>query len=94
LKLIEEGRKSWPSGHASLSFDGHGFLAPWIWFHAKLDGQKWKVVMNLVCVVPFFVAAFVSVTRIRQNVHSASDVVPGAVIGVILAAVYFFHHFH
>jgi diacylglycerol diphosphate phosphatase / phosphatidate phosphatase len=93
---IENGRKSWPSGHSSMSFFGMTFLTLWLVYHGlkSLDTPKWRSVKNIVCITPIFIAAFVGVSRVRQYVHHPTDVISGAALGIAIAAIYFFNHHH
>ncbi|MFZ5559870.1 MAG: phosphatase PAP2 family protein [Patescibacteria group bacterium] len=73
-KLITESKdfQSFPSGHASIFFA----IAMAVYFYNK----KWGI-------VAFVCAILISVARIFVGVHWPSDVLGGAVIGVIAAII-------
>lgn len=91
---VSESRESFPSGHSSFTFTGLTFLTLWLLgrFHAlgptrPKGGRAWLVFL---CFVPAFSAAYVAITRTRDNWHNFSDILCGAVIGVICAVVTYF----
>ncbi|XP_053958215.1 phospholipid phosphatase 5 isoform X2 [Anastrepha ludens] len=84
IRQISEGRKSFPSGHASFSFVGFGFIA--IILSAKLHalsargrGQSWRLCVS---VLPLLLAALISVSRTCDYHHHWEDVVAGGSIGL------------
>lgn len=89
----KEGRKSFPSGHSSLSFAGMGYLS----FYLLGRLQPWGDVTNapwllFVPALPSLVAAWVALTRIRDYWHHPTDVMAGTVLG--LACAYTAHAQH
>jgi membrane-associated phospholipid phosphatase len=82
-----EGRKSFPSGHASSIFTGMCFLAMWLAgrigvFRADRSGEFWKM---LVAMSPLGVAFLVALSRTRDGFHNFSDIAAGAFIGILSA---------
>ena len=79
--IIRQGRKSFPSGHASLSFGGLGFLS---WYLAGklrlLDGRGyvWKAVA---VTVPLLGALLVAISRVDDYRHHWQDVTVGGLMG-------------
>lgn len=64
---------SYPSGHTSSAFAAAGIVA-----HAV--GSKWGL-------VAYGGAVMVGISRLQENVHFASDVVAGAIVGTYAASV-------
>lgn len=104
--LVQEGRVSFPSGHASSSMSTGMFgtlYIIWLAYFRKID-LPWRSVkgcQNLftyqtvhalffVALVPFFVALAIACTRVRDHRHSPADVTGGAFLGACVAALYFF----
>eukprot|EP01112_Ceratiomyxa_fruticulosa_P021995 TRINITY_DN793_c0_g2_i2.p1 TRINITY_DN793_c0_g2~~TRINITY_DN793_c0_g2_i2.p1 ORF type:complete len:317 (-),score=23.44 TRINITY_DN793_c0_g2_i2:172-1122(-) len=90
-KEILESLYSHPSGHASLSFAGLGFLSLFL-YHLLLSHKPtsrnhlWKI---LVFMVPIFAAATVAATRTRDYWHNFDDTLYGALIGFGCASMVF-----
>lgn len=80
---INESMYSHPSGHASLTFAGLGFLSLFL-YHLLLSHrptrrhQLWKAV---VFCVPMFIAIMVAATRTRDYWHNYDDTIMGGLIG-------------
>lgn len=80
---VKESMFSHPSGHASLSFCGLGFLS--LFLHHMLLSHRptkrnhlWKAI---VFAVPMFVAIMVAATRTRDYWHNYDDTIMGALLG-------------
>jgi membrane-associated phospholipid phosphatase len=94
LQDIREGRKSFPSGHASWMFTGFVFTS--LYFAGKLFvfSSKRGHSLNLVAtLVPILGATLVGVSRIRDRRHHWDDVVVGAVIGSVMACLAYFQYY-
>ncbi|GLV43962.1 uncharacterized protein CBL_12742 [Carabus blaptoides fortunei] len=86
-KLILEGRKSFPSGHSSLSFASMTFLT--LYLMAKLRifddngrGKGWRIV---VCVLPLVLASCIAISRSCDYHHHEEDIVAGSLLGIAVA---------
>lgn len=89
---LKQGYKSFPSGHASWSFAGLGYLS--MYLAGKLGffdkrGHSWKL---LPIVLPLVGATLVGISRIDNYWHNWFDVFVGALIGLIVA--YFCYRQH
>jgi diacylglycerol kinase (ATP) len=69
-----------PSGHAAVAFAG------WMAVTLVLSGSAHRV---LISTMTFIMALLVAQTRVETGVHSASEVVSGAVLGALLTLVLF-----
>ncbi|CAD6991741.1 unnamed protein product [Ceratitis capitata] len=85
IRQISEGRKSFPSGHASFAFVGFGFIA--IYVCAKLHamsargrGQSWRLCIS---VLPLILATLIAVSRTCDYHHHWEDVTAGSIIGLM-----------
>ncbi|XP_004364008.1 lipid phosphate phosphatase 3 [Capsaspora owczarzaki ATCC 30864] len=83
--VIEEGRKSFPSGHSSWSFAGLGYLS--LYFAGKLHtfnghGHVWKF---WVSILPLALALYIAMTRVSDYWHHWQDVSVGTIIGLFFA---------
>eukprot|EP01137_Pigoraptor_chileana_P021815 Opistho-2@85986 len=82
---VREGRKSFPSGHSSLSFAGLGFLAFYIAGKAHVFDRRGHVYKMVLFMAPFFLALYVGLTRIRDYWHHWQDVTVGGLLGITIA---------
>ncbi|PNH09835.1 Lipid phosphate phosphatase 1 [Tetrabaena socialis] len=85
---VEEVRKSWPSGHSSLSAAGLGFLTFFLLgqlraFSMPPGGRAGRLWRFLVALLPGFGAIVVAVTRVLDYWHYPSDVLTGLAIGFL-----------
>ncbi|XP_043651950.1 phospholipid phosphatase 5 isoform X2 [Drosophila teissieri] len=81
---INEGRKSFPSGHSSFAFASFGFIAYYIGaklhaFDIRGRGQTWRL---CIAVIPLFIALLVAVSRTCDYHHHWQDVTFGGLIGL------------
>lgn len=99
---IQQSMQSFPSGHASLSFAGLGYLSLYLFAlahprqqrgapfdPAHYRAQGWK---TLGCLLPLMLAAWIGVTRITDGWHNQDDVAIGALLGLALASLTFRLH--
>jgi membrane-associated phospholipid phosphatase len=83
-KILDDGRKSWPSGHSSVGFALANFLALSIGGHhvwdknsstgARIGGATAQAAL-------LGLAGYVAWTRVDDGRHNVSDVLTGAAIG-------------
>ncbi|PJF16821.1 hypothetical protein PSACC_03397 [Paramicrosporidium saccamoebae] len=85
IKLVHEGRRSFPSGHTSASFGGLGYAGFFLAGQLGVfdgEGHVYKLVVSM---LPFLLAGCVGLTRIIDYRHHWQDVLAGAIIGTIAA---------
>jgi len=83
--LIRDGRRSFPSGHASLSFVGLSYLS--FYLGGKLmifdgHGHFWKLAIFF---TPFIGATLVALSRVSDYRHFWQDVLCGGILGLFFA---------
>ncbi|ORX69633.1 PAP2-domain-containing protein [Linderina pennispora] len=81
LSYLHEGMRSFPSGHASLSFCGLTFTALYLASHFRYNDQRGHAYKSLVFYVPLFCATLIAVSRTADYHHHWSDVLAGSVMG-------------
>jgi len=88
---INESMFSHPSGHASLSFCGLGFLSLFLlqMLLSHKPTRRHHVWKALVFTVPMFIAIIVAATRTRDYWHNYDDTVMGALLGFGCASLMF-----
>ncbi|XP_076060197.1 phospholipid phosphatase 5 [Oratosquilla oratoria] len=86
IDAIEEGRKSFPSGHSSFSFCSLGFMS--LWLYGKLGvfsrrrGEGWRFVVGS---IPIITALMVALSRTCDYHHHWQDVLVGSLIGLVVS---------
>ncbi|KAI3638953.1 hypothetical protein MIR68_003451 [Amoeboaphelidium protococcarum] len=83
--LVYEGRKSFPSGHASFSFAGLTYLALYISGKIRMLSGRAYLYKFMPFLVLISCAALVAMSRIRDYRHHWQDVVVGSLLGFIVA---------
>ncbi|OXA37034.1 phospholipid phosphatase 5 isoform X2 [Folsomia candida] len=92
---IRDGRKSFPSGHSSLSFCALGFISVFLasqlrTFATKGKGASWRLIITL---IPLLAATLVAVSRLCDYRHHWQDVAVGAILGFSIMYAVFQQYF-
>ena len=99
---VEKGRRSFPSGHSSLSFAAATYLAmhlgsAWIWGDSVPESGAWRTASQVGGAVAatalVSAAGYVAASRVTDNRHHPDDVVLGALIGTGFGAASYLLHF-
>lgn len=77
---------SFPSGHAMLSMAFYGFIAYLLWINLPHKGGRWGAGLLILLILA------IGLSRVYLNVHYASDVLAGFLLGGLL--VWFFARLH
>lgn len=80
---VNGSRKSFPSGHSSLSFYSMIFLA--LFINKTWNCRHMGFFKHFVQFLLTALAFFTSLSRIQDNKHHSTDVLAGSIIGVIIA---------
>ena len=94
---LQDGWRSFPSGHASMSFAGLGYLSLFLAYTFGVLGsgrERWvgrggrrSILALVVTMVPVLAAGYISATRYADLMHGGTDICAGVVFGVLGAAV-------
>ena len=85
--VVEEGRRSFPSGHSAISFSGLAYLTlvllACVW-HTPTPraGTLWKTIFVS---LPWLLALWIALTRLQDHWHHWQDVLVGSLIGHVAA---------
>lgn len=91
--MLQDGWRSFPSGHSSFSFAGLGYLA------LHLAGQLGALRTGanlpslLLCLLPLLAAAGVAISRLEDYRHDPYDVTAGSLLGITVAYVCYRRYF-
>jgi len=85
LAILQDGFRSFPSGHSSLSFAGLGFLAFYLAGKLHLFDVKGYAGKAWIFLTPFLAAALVAISRTMDYRHHWQDVLVGATLGTVFA---------
>ncbi|KAF8652691.1 hypothetical protein AX16_004196 [Volvariella volvacea WC 439] len=81
--ILRDGFRSFPSGHASLSFAGLGFLAFYIAGKLHLFDRRGVAGKAWLALGPFAAAALVAISRTMDYRHHWQDVLVGSLLGTV-----------
>ncbi len=94
--IFADGRRSFPSGHASTSFALATYAAlvtggHYVWGHdATNTTRAWGIPIE---VAVFGIASFVAWSRVSDGRHNVSDVLTGAALGTAIANLSYWRRF-
>ncbi|OJA20800.1 hypothetical protein AZE42_10132 [Rhizopogon vesiculosus] len=83
--ILEDGWRSFPSGHSSMSFAGLGFLAFYLAGKMHLFDTQGHATKAWIAIAPLSGAALVAISRTMDYRHHWHDVVTGSVLGLFFA---------
>ncbi|KAH6918960.1 phosphatidic acid phosphatase type 2 domain-containing protein 1A [Coprinopsis sp. MPI-PUGE-AT-0042] len=83
--VLNEGFRSFPSGHSSMSFAGLGFLAFYLAGKLHLFDERGHAGKAWVSIFPFFGAAMVAISRTMDYRHHWHDVIVGSFLGILMS---------
>ncbi|KAH8924255.1 phosphatidic acid phosphatase type 2/haloperoxidase, partial [Atractiella rhizophila] len=90
--LLKDGFRSFPSGHSTGAFCGFGYLSLYLAGKFHLFDKKGHTLKAWIAVFPLFGATYVAITRTEDYRHHATDVIAGAVLGLVVA--FFCYHLY
>lgn len=85
LAILNDGFRSFPSGHSSLSFAGQGFLAFYLAGKLHLFDKRGYAPKAWISLFPLSVAALVAISRTMDYRHHWQDVTIGSILGLTVA---------
>jgi diacylglycerol diphosphate phosphatase/phosphatidate phosphatase len=83
--ILNDGSKSFPSGHSSSSFAGMTFLALFLAGKLRLFDRKGHSHKLYIVLMPFAVASLVAISRVDDYRHHWQDVLVGALLGMLVS---------
>ena len=92
---VMDGRRSFPSGHASISFAGWTVACLFVFSRIPVRVRSTDVFWRVVILIPIMMfPSIVAVSRTRDNRHNFSDILAGSCIGVFAGVLIYSLHFY
>ncbi|KAJ1835579.1 hypothetical protein IWW55_002218 [Coemansia sp. RSA 2706] len=91
--VLDEGFRSFPSGHTSLAFAGMTFLMYYLAGKLHVFDRQGHTYKSFAVFMPLLVAATVGATRVADYWHHPTDVFVGAAIG-LCTATFSYHQYY
>lgn len=85
VHVLEDGWRSWPSGHSSFAFSGLGYLAMFFGSQTHAVRPRASLALALLCLAPLVGAALIAISRLEDYRHDVFDVVCGSLLGSLVA---------
>jgi len=82
---LQDGWRSLPSGHSSLSFSGLGYLALFFSGQMHVFRSRTDLARVLVTLAPLLGAALIAMSRLADYRHDVYDVTFGSILGMSVA---------
>ncbi|KAH7908222.1 PAP2-domain-containing protein [Hygrophoropsis aurantiaca] len=85
MAMLEDGWRSFPSGHSSMSFAGLGFLSFYLAGKLHMFDRRGHASKAWLALTPLTGASLVAISRTMDYRHHWEDVLTGSVLGLVLA---------
>ncbi|KAJ5223888.1 hypothetical protein N7468_008430 [Penicillium chermesinum] len=85
LHILQEGWRSFPSGHSSFSFGGMGYLCFFLCGQMHVFRPRTDLGRCLLAFCPLMCASLVAISRLDDYRHDVWDVTCGATLGLAVA---------
>ncbi|CAH6720073.1 hypothetical protein CLIB1444_03S03796 [[Candida] jaroonii] len=92
-QFIDEGFRSFPSGHSSTIFCGMVITSLNISGKLQVFDKRGISLKVLISIVPLMIACFIACTRISDNRHFLRDVIGGSIIGIYIGSWFYLQYF-
>ncbi|BGO92312.1 hypothetical protein NBRC10512_007716 [Rhodotorula toruloides] len=83
--IIDDGFKSFPSGHSSFAWAGLGYFALYLAGKMHLFDQRGHTIKSWIAITPPIGATLIAVSRTMDYRHHATDVIAGGILGALIA---------
>ncbi|KAK1922360.1 phosphatidic acid phosphatase type 2/haloperoxidase, partial [Papiliotrema laurentii] len=83
--LLQDGFRSFPSGHSSFAWAGMWYLILYAAAKMRISNRRGYTWKAWILLPPLSCAALVSISRTMDYRHHSTDVIAGAIIGILAA---------
>ncbi|KAF9384651.1 hypothetical protein CPB97_005495 [Podila verticillata] len=91
--VLQDGMRSFPSGHASTAFAGLFYLSLWMAGKMHIFDRRGYSIKGVILIIPIMGALLIAISRVRDYRHSGVDVTWGSIIGIIFAIFAYFQYY-
>lgn len=91
--LLQDGWRSYPSGHSSFAFAGLGWLSLFLASQTHCLRPRASHITVMLCLAPLVGAALIAISRLEDYRHDVFDVVSGSVLGAFVAVINWWRYF-
>ncbi|KAL6621914.1 PAP2-domain-containing protein [Neocallimastix sp. 'constans'] len=92
-KILDEGRRSFPSGHSSTICSTFVLLTFYLAGKLRVFDHRVYIWRLVISILPIFGAIYIMSTRHQDNLHHWSDLLGGAILGSLVAII-IYHFFY
>jgi len=89
---IQDAQRSFPSGHASISFAGMSFLVGYFRWLLSVPKGKWFTLRAALSCAPLILSAFIAISRVRDRKHNPDDISIGTLLGLLGGLLSWYHY--
>ena len=82
---LQDGWRSFPSGHSSFAFSGLGYLALFFAGQMYIFHPRTDLARCLLALAPLIGAALIAISRLADYRHDVYDVTTGSLLGMLIA---------
>ncbi|KAJ9093586.1 hypothetical protein QFC20_007096 [Naganishia adeliensis] len=83
--LLNDGFRSFPSGHSSFGWCGMVYLALFLAGKMHVLNKRGYTIKSWILLIPVATASLISISRTMDYRHHATDVIAGGIIGILIA---------
>lgn len=83
--LLQQQRRSFPSGHASFAFTALGLLSLYLYSKFQPFRRASPFYSLVISISPLFLAYYITATRLADYRHSPIDMLAGTILGLFCA---------
>lgn len=83
--VLQDGWRSFPSGHSSWAFSGLGYFALFLAGQFHIFRPRTDLARVLITLTPLIGAALIAMSRLADYRHDVFDVIAGSILGMAVA---------
>lgn len=91
--LLQDGWRSFPSGHSSFAFAGLGYLALFLAAQLRSLRPSTPLPFTLLPLVPLVGALLIAISRTEDYRHDVYDIMSGSFLGIFIALGAYRHYY-